>query len=238
LADCSFAYKYRGWPTYLLTTAEWGSWISLAVDNSTLAAITKWPNVPNCYGWLSLDRRGNFRIRNEFAQANQLPGDVINHAGLNHSIKTHYCIDEKNQYFYQNGPQRVYINLSYCPFIVRFIPSDNGAWILKNHLDQMIAPLRCFLDEKGNILLESNVTITQVVDKPAVSFSTITHRTIALLHDHDLGIFSSLSNMDVANCGVIGVFHWNNKDVPIEPIMAKDIPREFNFIPQPSNIST
>jgi hypothetical protein len=43
--------------------------------------------------------------------------------------------------------------------------------------------------------------------------------------------------MDVANCGVIGVFHWQNKDVPIEPIMAKDIPQEFHFVPQPSDTS-
>ena len=43
--------------------------------------------------------------------------------------------------------------------------------------------------------------------------------------------------MDVANCGVIGVFHWKNKDIPIEPIMAKDTAKEFNFIPEPTQNS-
>jgi hypothetical protein len=32
------------------------------------AALAKWPNVPDCYGWLGLDARGNWYMRDEQAQ--------------------------------------------------------------------------------------------------------------------------------------------------------------------------
>ena len=42
------------------------------MDASVVAAMAKWPNVPDCRGWLSLDRRGQWRLQ----------GSVVRHAGL------------------------------------------------------------------------------------------------------------------------------------------------------------
>jgi len=36
------------------------------------SGMLRWPNVPACYGWLSLDRRGQWRMR----------GEPVTHAGL------------------------------------------------------------------------------------------------------------------------------------------------------------
>ena len=52
------------------------------MDEIVRQAMAKWPNVPDCFGWLALDRRGQWRMRNEFAQANKLSGDPIRHAPL------------------------------------------------------------------------------------------------------------------------------------------------------------
>lgn len=206
------------------------------MDSSTISAIAKWPNVPFCYGWLLLDRRGAFRIRNEYSQKNHLQGDVIKHSGLCDAIKKHICIDDHQQYFYQNGPQRVYISFAYCPYVVRILPKDEKHWILQNHLDQEITPIRCFLDENGNILIECFVSITQCTKDTEVHFVETQHRTIALLHDHDLNIFSEMSQMDLSSCGIKGLFQWNQREIPIEPIMAQDVAKEFQFkvIPTPS----
>jgi hypothetical protein len=204
------------------------------VDDSTLSSIAKWPNVPYCYGWLLLDRRGSFRIRNEYAQKNQLQGDVIQHAGLCESIKKHICLDEHQQYFYQNGPQRVYITFAYSPYVARILPNQEHRWILRNHLDQEITPTRCFLDEKGNVLLECVVPITRCIKETELRFVEIQHRTVALLHDHDLNIFSELSNMDFSSCGTLGVFQWHGVEIPIEPIMGKDLNKEFQFKATPA----
>jgi len=39
------------------------------MDDIVKAALTKWPNVPNCFGWLGLDARGNWFMRDDQAQA-------------------------------------------------------------------------------------------------------------------------------------------------------------------------
>ena len=47
------------------------------MDEAVHRALAKWPNVPACYGWLALDRRGRWRMRDEHAQAHGLLGDIV-----------------------------------------------------------------------------------------------------------------------------------------------------------------
>jgi hypothetical protein len=203
------------------------------LDPTIISAIAKWPGVPFCYGWLFLDRRGSFRIRNEYSQKHHLPGEIIKHKGLCDTIRKNICIDSHKQFFFQNGPQRVYLSLAYCPYVVRLIPDQKNLWVLQNHLSEEISPTRCFLDEKGNILLEFVARVMQCSDTPPLLFQETQIRTIALLHDHDLNIFSELSQMNIANCGLIGTFNWRNVDIPIEPIVRSDVPKEFNYLEVP-----
>ena len=49
---------------------------SSIMDDIVKQALAKWPNVPHCTGWLMLDRRGNWRMRDDAAQASGRPGDV------------------------------------------------------------------------------------------------------------------------------------------------------------------
>ena len=39
------------------------------MDDIVKQAMAKWPQVPDCYGWLGLDARGNWYLRDERAQA-------------------------------------------------------------------------------------------------------------------------------------------------------------------------
>ena len=39
------------------------------MDDIVEAALLKWPNVPHCYGWLALDARGDWYMRDERTQA-------------------------------------------------------------------------------------------------------------------------------------------------------------------------
>ena len=78
----------------------------MAVD---LSAIAKWPNVPACYDWLSLDRRGDWRLQ----------GERVMHSGLINFINRQYGCDESGCWFLQNGPQRVFVNLAYTPWVFR-----------------------------------------------------------------------------------------------------------------------
>ena len=62
------------------------------MDEQVIRSLIKWPSVPECYGWLGLDQRGQWRMRNEYAQAHQLPGDIIRHEGLIDFIHRNYEI--------------------------------------------------------------------------------------------------------------------------------------------------
>ena len=39
------------------------------MDDIVKKALAKWPNVPDCYGWLGLDARGNWFMRDDRVQA-------------------------------------------------------------------------------------------------------------------------------------------------------------------------
>lgn len=74
-------------------------------------AMQKWPDVPDCRGWLSLDRRGRWRLQ----------GSPVEHAGLADFIGQHYARHESGAWFMQNGPQRVWVELAVTPWIFRFV---------------------------------------------------------------------------------------------------------------------
>jgi len=82
------------------------------MDPSVIAAMAKWPDVPDCLGWLSLDRRGRWRLQ----------GSPVVHAGLAEFIGRNYACDETDRcgaWFMQNGPQRVWVELQATPWIFR-----------------------------------------------------------------------------------------------------------------------
>jgi hypothetical protein len=93
------------------------------MDEIVKAALQKWPMVPHCYGWLALDARGDWYLRDEQAQAAapfpQLKGSRIEHAGLLAFIQRNYEADARGCWYFQNGPQRVYVELEAAPWVFR-----------------------------------------------------------------------------------------------------------------------
>lgn len=93
------------------------------MDDLVKAALKKWPNVPDCRGWLGLDARGNWYMRDDRAQAaGPFPaskGSRIAHDRLRSFIERNYAVDPNGCWFFQNGPQRVYVELEATPWIWR-----------------------------------------------------------------------------------------------------------------------
>jgi hypothetical protein len=77
------------------------------MDASVLAAIARWPNVPDVYGWLSLTARGWWRLR----------GEPIGNVAIRDFIGRNYAHDERGCWYFQNGPQRVYVALELTPWV-------------------------------------------------------------------------------------------------------------------------
>lgn len=97
------------------------------MDEIVKAALKKWPNVPHCYGWLALDARGDWYMRDERIQAAgpfpKVKGSRIEHEKLREFIERNYAHDDKGCWFFQNGPQRVYVELEAAPWVWRLEPA-------------------------------------------------------------------------------------------------------------------
>jgi hypothetical protein len=127
------------------------------MDDIVRQAIAKWPNVPHCYGWLGLDARGNWYMRDDRTQAAgpfpQSKGSLLKHDKLIEFIHRNYESDPQGQWFFQNGPQRVYVELEAAPWIWRLGP--NGG--VTAHSGQPARPRACILDEAGRLYLDTDL---------------------------------------------------------------------------------
>jgi len=190
------------------------------MDEIVKQAMSRWPNVPNCFGWLALDRRGQWRMRNEFAQQHGLSGDPIRHEALVAFITRNYTHDANGAWYFQNGPQRVFVSLMYAPWIARL---HQGAFTTST--GKPFTPNACFADEHGNVVLAGQVDGVEGADGMQA----------ALLHDHDLDAFSTMSDWHGEACGAaLGVFHYNGQAIDIEPITEAEVPRRFGFVRTPA----
>jgi hypothetical protein len=185
------------------------------MDEIVRQALAKWPNVPHCTGWLLLDRRGQWRMRDDAAQAAGASGDIIRHDALLGFINRNYAADGNGQWFFQNGPQRVYVELGYTPWIVRLLEVE-GRLRLTDHAGADFEPKEAWLDDQGGVLLADSSTPTR----------------IAALHDHDLEIFADHATLAD---GADGVFHWRpGGDLPVRAIERGEVARQFGFVASPA----
>jgi len=132
------------------------------MDDIVKQAMAKWPNVPHCYGWLGLDARGNWRMRDERAQHLDLPGDKLTNAALVGFIVRNYLRDDRGCWYFQNGPQRVYLNLEATPFIARTDPAHGFVLHTGAPLDNVE---EAFITEAGEVILQAGDIVAQLDDR-------------------------------------------------------------------------
>jgi hypothetical protein len=109
------------------------------MDEIVALSMAKWPNVPAVYGWLQLDRRGNWRIK----------GERVGNAALREFICRNYQADARGCWFFQNGPQRVFVELAYTPLVVHY---DGD--VLLDHCARAFPPRSVYQDDEGSVLIE------------------------------------------------------------------------------------
>lgn len=120
-----------------------------------LRGMARWPNVPSVYGWLQLDRRGQWRIK----------GERIANAGLTEFIARNYGRDEMGRWFFQNGPQRVFVALDYLPYVLRAV-SDKAGLQFTTHTGLLVQqPTGVWMDESGNLCIAFDAGAGSVHDQ-------------------------------------------------------------------------
>ena len=69
------------------------------MDDRVIRSMARWPDVPDVFGWLALDARGHWLLKGE---------TIANRAAVAF-IARNYAHDEFGRWFFQNGPQRVFV---------------------------------------------------------------------------------------------------------------------------------
>src|SRR5687767_7053595 len=146
------------------------------MDEIVARSIAKWPNVPAVYGWLELDRRGNWLIK----------GSRIGNPALREFIGRNYGADERGCWFFQNGPQRVFVKLAYTPLVVH-----HEGERLVDHCARPFASRNVFQDDEGSVLIEGE-------------------HGVALLDDRDLERYADSAERlpTIRRADVEGLFHF------------------------------
>ena len=110
------------------------------MDEMVIRAMAKWPNVPAVWGWLSLDRRGAWKLKGE---------PIPNRAAVEF-IARNYASDRQGRWFFQNGPQRVFVDLAYTPWVY----SLDGRGALVTHTGRDCGVVEsAWIDEAGTMVL-------------------------------------------------------------------------------------
>lgn len=131
------------------------------MDEIVKAALKKWPNVPACVGWLALDARGEWYMRDDRVQAAgafpHIKGSMIRHDKLREFIGRNYESDHRGCWFFQNGPQQVFVELEVAPWVWRLTARDGAAPQVESHTGRAAQVASVWLDEADRLYLATDL---------------------------------------------------------------------------------
>jgi len=149
------------------------------MDEIVVRSLAKWPNVPAVYGWLDLDRRGNWLIK----------GERIGNLALREFIARNYAADARGCWFFQNGPQRVFVRLAYTPLVLHY--EGEG---LFDHCGRAVEALETLLDDEGSVLIRCGHGIGLLDDRDLERYAEVGERLPRIARDQVERRFGFVSN--------------------------------------------
>jgi len=194
------------------------------MDQSVKDALARWPNVPAVYGWLSLDARGRWRLHPQ-GQANEGgPGEPITNTQILEFIGRNFDHDDVGRWFFQNGPQRVFVRLDAAPYVLRLADDNRG---LVTHTDAAVGSATgWWLDDAGQLFASTPLGAGIVLDRDLQPLlETLQTAAGAPLMDALAGLTPGQS-ISVAWPGVYGA-------APLHSIAQADVADRLAFDPAP-----
>ncbi|HSE01816.1 MAG TPA: DUF2946 family protein [Burkholderiales bacterium] len=192
------------------------------MDDIVLRGMAKWPNVPSVYGWLSFDRRGQWLIKGERI-ANRLVTEFI---GRN------YARDERGCWYFQNGPQRVFVNLDYTPHVYRVASAGEAPLALETGSGSPVTTLHgAWIDESGAALLDTEHGIGAVHDRDLDRL--LPHFTDAAgAPPAEEALDELMSRLQQGHEAPLWL-RFRGAGVRVGPIRAETVARRFGFCARP-----
>lgn len=175
------------------------------MDEQVRRALLRWPDVPAVYGWLRLDARGDWRLR----AGVEGRFETIGNSALREFIARNYQSDEGGRWYFQNGPQRVFVRLDCTPLVYRLAPAG-----LQDHCGRDAGALaQGWLDDAGGLVLRAA-------------------RGVGLLDDRDLEA-ASRTLLGGADTGTPWLEPAPGVRLPLGSIRRAELAARFGFDPDP-----
>lgn len=181
-------------------------------DPLVIRAMARWPNVPAVAGWLRLDRRGGWHLidrgRPDFDPVRDAAGSPITSPPIIDFIARNYGSDDMGRWFWQNGPQRVYVSLDCAPWVLRVLGVGGAARIITHTGHPFGEILSAAIGPEHEILL-------------------VSARGCGVIHDLDAMALS----LEASETGLVTLLHAD-RAWPLRPCASPQ--QTFGFIGHPS----
>lgn len=193
------------------------------MDDIVIKGMARWPEVPAVCGWLALDRRGSWLLKSE----------RIANPAVTGFIGRNYAHDERGRWFFQNGPQRVYVDLEYTPLVYRLDIGAGGELQLAAHSGKRTRAARgAWIDEFGALLVDTDLGIGVINDKDLdIALSAMKDADGRSLDDDALE-----RSMTELQHGADAKLYLHGFEMPlrVQAIQSRDVARRFGFEPRPT----
>jgi hypothetical protein len=208
------------------------------MDDIVIRAMAKWPNVPVVYGWLTLDRRGQWSIRigspegsvaSPEGAENAVPRfEPVSNRKLVEFIGRNYTHDDHGCWYFQNGPQRVYVTLAYTPLVCRIAGAHPLSF--ETHTGAPCASLRSvWMDEAGNLLLVTEHGPGLLADRDLPRAL----EALAYADGHALEPERLLELIEAGKDAAGVFFNTGAASLPLTLIQSEAVPQQLGYVRVP-----
>jgi hypothetical protein len=201
------------------------------MDDIVIRAMAKWPNAPAVYGWMRLDRRGQWSIKiasTDGAANTDARFEPITNRKFIEFIGRNYTHDEQGRWYFQNGPQRVYVTLACTPLIYRI--AHDHPLSFETHCGKPCASLQAvWMDEAGNLLLVTEHGPGLLADRD------LPRGVVALSYadGHALEEEQLLALIEEGADAAGVYFNTGNASLPLTLIKSEELPQRLGYVREP-----
>jgi hypothetical protein len=191
------------------------------MDEIVIRAMQKWPNVPNVYGWLKLDRRGQWLVKSRAGSDSQPVFERISNQAVVDFIGRNYQADDRGRWFFQNGPQRVFVTLDYTPLVYRLRSDGESVEAHTGAVPKVV--LRAWVDDAGQLVLDTDLGPGIVLDRDLAALLEKVVVTDGKPADDE-----AIESLAAGGAPALAL-GLGRKRVPLGSIAAADVPKRFKF---------
>jgi Protein of unknown function (DUF2946) len=201
------------------------------MDEIVARAMAKWPNVPAVYGWLALDRRGQWSIKvgaPEGTEHGPSGFEPVTNPKLIDFIGRNFAHDVEGRWYFQNGPQKVYVTLAYTPLVYRIAGAHPLSF--ETHTGAPCTSLQAvWMDEAGNLLLVTEHGPGLLLDRDLPrGLEALTYADGHVLEEERL-----LALLETGDDPAGVYFNTGSASLPLALIRSDEAPRRFGYVREP-----